>query len=231
MSGTSTHVVVAIDGPAGTGKSSVSRGLAHALGSRYLDTGAMYRVVTLAVLRSGVGLDDAAGIARVADRVEVLVDSLPEGDRAYLGGEDVSREIRSDEVTRAVSGVSAIPEVRTRLVALQRELAAQAGGVVVEGRDIGTVVLPDADVKIFLTASPETRARRRNDQNIASGRGDDYAGVLADVLRRDELDSTRAMSPLRPAENAVIVDTGEMNQQQVVAHLRGLVEQRCGAIR
>lgn len=231
MSGTSAHVVVAIDGPAGTGKSSVSRGLAHALGSRYLDTGAMYRVVTLAVLRSGVGLDDAEAVARVADRVEVLVDSLPDGDRAYLGGEDVSREIRSDEVTRAVSGVSAIPEVRTRLVALQRELAAQAGGVVAEGRDIGTVVLPDADVKIFLTASPETRARRRNDQNIASGRGDDYAGVLADVLRRDELDSTRAMSPLRPAEDAVIVDTGEMNQQQVVAHLWGLVEQRCGAIR
>ena len=227
----SDGVVVAIDGPAGTGKSSVSRGLARVLGSRYLDTGAMYRAVTLAVLRSGVDLDDAAGIARVADAAEISVDSLPEGDRAYLGGEDVSREIRCDAVTRAVSGVSAIPAVRTRLVALQRQLASQARGVVAEGRDIGTVVLPDADVKIFLTASPETRARRRNDQNVAAGLGDDYAGVLADVLRRDELDSTRATSPLRPAADAVIVDTGQMNQEQVVDHLRELVEERCGVVR
>jgi len=224
-------VVVAIDGPAGTGKSTVARGLAKALGERYLDTGAMYRVVTLAVLRSGVALDDAAGIARVAEAVEVSVDSHPDGNRAYLGGEDVSGEIRGDDVTRAVSRVSAIPAVRTRLVALQRQLAAQAGGVVVEGRDIGTVVLPDADVKIFLTASAETRARRRNDQNVAAGLGDDYAGVLADVLRRDDLDSTRAVSPLRPADDAVIVDTGDMTQSQVVDHLRELVEQRCGAIR
>jgi cytidylate kinase len=224
-------VVVAIDGPAGTGKSTVARGLARALGERYLDTGAMYRVVTLAVLRSDVALDDAEGIARVADGVEVTVDSHPDGDRAFLGGEDVSGEIRGDEVTRAVSGVSAIPAVRTRLVALQRQLAGQTDGVVVEGRDIGTVVLPDADVKIFLTASAETRARRRNDQNVAAGLGDDYAAVLADVLRRDELDSTRAVSPLRPADDAVIVDTGEMTQEQVVDHLRELVEQRCGAIR
>ncbi|MEO6794428.1 MAG: (d)CMP kinase [Mycobacterium sp.] len=224
-------IVVALDGPAGTGKSSVARELAEVLRSRYLDTGAMYRVVTLAVLRSGIDLDDAAGIARIADSVEVSVDSQPDGDRAYLGGEDVSREIRGDEVTRAVSGVSAVPAVRIRLVDLQRQLVCQAGGVVVEGRDIGTVVLPDADVKFFLTASAETRARRRNDQNVKAGLPDDYAGVLADVLRRDELDSTRAMSPLRPADDAVIVDTGEMNQTQVVDHLRELVEQRCGAIR
>lgn len=224
-------IVVAIDGPAGTGKSTVARGLARALGERYLDTGAMYRVVTLAALRSGVALDDAEAVARVADDVEIAVDSHPDGDRAYLGGEDVSREIRGDEVTRAVSGVSAIAAVRSRLVALQRQLAGQTDGVVVEGRDIGTVVLPDADLKIFLTASAETRARRRNDQNVAAGLGDDYAAVLADVLRRDELDSTRAVSPLRPADDAVIVDTGEMTQEQVVEHLRELVEQRCGAIR
>ncbi|MGB3334085.1 MAG: (d)CMP kinase [Mycobacterium sp.] len=223
--------VVAIDGPAGTGKSTVARGLATALGSRYLDTGAMYRVVTLAVLRSGVALDDIDGIGAVAQGVEVAVDSLPEGDRAFLGDEDVSREIRGDEVTRAVSAVAAVPAVRTRLVALQRQLAAQGSGVVVEGRDVGTVVLPDADVKIFLTASAETRAQRRNDQNIAAGLRDDYAGVLADVLRRDELDSTRAVSPLRPADDAVIVDTGDMTQAQVIDHLRDLVEQHCGAIR
>lgn len=230
MSAGST-AVVAIDGPAGTGKSTVARGLANTLGSTYLDTGAMYRAVTLAVLRSGIGLDDVEGIGTLAQGVQVSVDSQPDGDRTYLGGEDVSREIRGDEVTRAVSAVSAVPAVRTRMVALQQQLAAQDGGVVVEGRDIGTVVLPDADVKIFLTASAETRARRRNDQNIAAGLRDDYAGVLADVLRRDELDSTRAVSPLRPADDAVIVDTGDMTQAQVIDHLRGLVEQHCGAIR
>lgn len=222
--------VVAIDGPAGTGKSTVARGLASRLGSRYLDTGAMYRVVTLAVLRAGVDLDDADGIAAVADGVELSVESGPDGDRAFLGGEDVSREIRGDEVTGAVSAVAAVAAVRSRLVALQ-QTAAGSGGVVVEGRDIGTVVLPDADVKIFLTASPEVRAQRRNEQNIAAGQRDDYAGVLADVLRRDELDSTRAVSPLRPADDAVIVDTGDMNQEQVIDHLRNLVEQHCGAIR
>ncbi|OBK88068.1 cytidylate kinase [Mycolicibacter heraklionensis] len=228
---TGSAAVVAIDGPAGTGKSTVARGLAAALGSRYLDTGAMYRAVTLAVLRSGVALDDIDGIGAVAQGVEVSVDSLPEGDRVFLGEEEVSREIRGDEVTRAVSAVAAVPAVRSRLVALQQQLAAQGGGVVVEGRDVGTVVLPDADVKIFLTASAETRAQRRNDQNIAAGLRDDYAGVLADVLRRDELDSTRAVSPLRPADDAVIVDTGDMTQEQVVDNLRDLVEQHCGAIR
>lgn len=228
---TGSAAVVAIDGPAGTGKSTVARGLAAALGSRYLDTGAMYRAVTLAVLRSGVALDDIDGIGAVAQGVEVSVDSQPEGDRVFLGEEEVSREIRGDEVTRAVSAVAAVPAVRSRLVALQQQLAAQGGGVVVEGRDVGTVVLPDADVKIFLTASAETRAQRRNDQNIAAGLRDDYAGVLADVLRRDELDSTRAVSPLRPADDAVIVDTGDMTQKQVVDNLRDLVEQHCGAIR
>ncbi|ORV43586.1 cytidylate kinase [Mycolicibacter engbaekii] len=226
-----SRAVVAIDGPAGTGKSTVARGLAEALGSRYVDTGAMYRVVTLAVLRSGVALDDADGVAAVAQRAEVRVESQPDGDHAYLGGEDVSREIRGEQVTRAVSAVAAIPAVRTKLVAAQQQLAAQGGGVVVEGRDVGTVVLPDADVKIFLTASPQIRAQRRNAQNIAAGLPDDYDGVLADVLRRDELDSTRAVSPLRPADDAVIVDTGEMNQTQVVEHLRDLVERHCGAIR
>lgn len=223
--------VVAIDGPAGTGKSSVARDLATLLGSRYLDTGAMYRAVTLAVLRAGVNIDDAAEVAAVARNVEVVLDSEPTGDRVLLGGLDVTREIRGDAVTGAVSAVSAVPEVRTRLVALQREVADEPGGVVIEGRDIGTVVLPAADVKIFLTASAETRARRRCAQNAASGLDDDYAAVLADVLRRDELDSTRAIAPLRPAADAIIVDTGEMTQHQVVEHLRDLVEQRCGAIR
>ncbi len=221
--------IVAIDGPAGTGKSTVSRGLARALDARYLDTGAMYRVVTLAVLRAGVSLDDPATIAAVEAPLNIGYD--PDDVRAYLGAEDVSTEIRGDEVTRAVSAVSAVPAVRTRLVDLQRELASGPGNVVVEGRDIGTVVLPDADVKIFLTASAQTRARRRNDQNIAAGLGDDYDTVLADVERRDHLDSTRAVSPLRAADDALVVDTGEMTEAEVIAHLLDLVQQRSGAVR
>jgi len=146
----------------------------------------------------------------------------------FLGTEDVSTEIRGDAVTGAVSAVSAVPEVRARLVNLQRELAAGDESVVVEGRDIGTVVLPDADVKIFLTASAETRASRRNDQNVAAGLPDDYEAVLADVRRRDHLDSTRAVSPMRPADDALIVDTSDMNQEQVIMRLFDLVQERTG---
>ena len=223
-------VVVAVDGPAGTGKSSVSRGLARELGARYLDTGAMYRIATLSMLRARVDLADPDAIAAASD-VPLSVGYDPNVDCAYLDGQDVSAEIRGDEVTRAVSAVSAVPQVRSRLVALQRELASGPDSVVVEGRDIGTVVLPDADVKIFLTASAETRARRRNNQNVAVGLADDYDTVLADVRRRDHLDSTRAVSPLRPAEDAVIVDTSEMTEAEVVDHLLALVHQRSGAVR
>jgi len=223
-------VVIAIDGPAGTGKSSVSRGLAQALGARYLDTGAMYRIATLAMLRAGVDLDDPQSIAS-ASPVSMSVGFDPEVECVYLDGEDVSAAIRGDEVTRAVSAVAAVPAVRSQMVVLQREMASGAGSVVVEGRDIGTVVLPEADVKIFLTASAETRARRRNDQNVAAGLPDDYETVLTDVRRRDHLDSTRAVSPLRPAEDALIVDTSDMTQSEVIHHLQNLVEQRTGAMR
>jgi cytidylate kinase len=225
------EVVIAIDGPAGTGKSSVSRGLAHTLHARYLDTGAMYRIVTLAVLRAGLDPADQAAVGAAAASVKLSVGFNPDEDRSYLDGEDVSSEIRGDEVTRAVSAVSSVPAVRTRLVELQRSLAEGQGSVVVEGRDIGTVVLPEADVKIFLTASAETRARRRNDQNVAAGLPDDYEGVLADVRRRDHLDSTRAVSPLRAASDAVVVDTSAMTESEVIAHLLQLVRQRSGAVR
>lgn len=224
-------LTIALDGPAGTGKSSVSRGLARALGLRYLNTGAMYRIVTLAVLRAGVDITDAKRVADIAGDVDLAVGYDPDEDRAFLAGEDVSFEIRGDEVTNAVSAVSAVPAVRTRLVQLQRELAAGDAGVVVEGRDIGTVVLPDADVKIYLTASAEVRAQRRHAQNIAGGIADSYEAVLADVKRRDHLDSTRAVSPLRAADDAVIVDTSDMGEEQVIAHLQELVQQRAGANR
>jgi len=224
-------VVVAVDGPAGTGKSSVSRGLAHALRARYLDTGAMYRIVTLAVLRAGIDLTDQDAVVAVASTTKLSVGFDPDEDRSYLDGEDVSSEIRGDQVTQAVSAVSSVPAVRTRLVDLQRTLAGGPGSVVVEGRDIGTVVLPDADVKIYLTASAETRARRRNDQNVAAGFIDDYETVLADVRRRDHLDSTRAVSPLRAASDAVVVDTSEMTESEVIAHLLQLIKQRSEAVR
>jgi len=225
-----SSVTIAIDGPAGTGKSSVSKGIARALGARYLDTGAMYRLMTLHMLRVGVDVSDADAIAAASTDVPLSVGYDPDLDHSYLGGEDVSSQIRGDEVTGAVSAVSAVPAVRRQLVQLQRELAAGQDSVVVEGRDIGTVVLPEADLKFFLTASAETRARRRNNQNIASGLGDDYDAVLTDVQRRDYLDSTRAVSPLRAADDAIIVDTSDMTEDEVVAHLVKVVEERTRAL-
>lgn len=224
-------VVVAIDGPAGTGKSSVSRGLARGLGARFLDTGAMYRMVTLAVLRAGVDPADAGAVGQTASTVELSVGYDPDSSSFSLAGEDVSAEIRGDNVTKAVSAVSAVPSVRTRLVDIQRQMADGPGTIVVEGRDIGTVVFPDAPVKIFLTASAETRAERRNAQNIRAGLADDYEAVLADVRRRDHLDSTRAVSPLRAAPDAIVVDTSDMTEAEVIAHLQELVRQRSGAVR
>ncbi len=238
MSGTSDanhpspgRTVVAVDGPAGTGKSSVSKGLARVLHARYLDTGAMYRIATLAVLRAGVDPTDQDAVQAAAAAANLSVGHDPDADRSYLDGEDVSSEIRGDAVTKAVSAVSSVAAVRARLVDLQRGLAAGPDSVVVEGRDIGTVVLPDADVKVFLTASAETRARRRNDQNVAAGLPDDYDSVLADVRRRDHLDSTRTVSPLRAAADAAVVDTSEMTESEVIDHLVDLVKQRSEAAR
>ena len=220
-----TGVVVAMDGPSGTGKSTIARGLARALGARYLDTGAMYRTATLQALRAGVDLDDPAAIDAATHPLAVSVSTDPDAPRVGLGDEDVSAEIRGGEVTKAVSAVSAVPAVRERLVAEQRRIATELAepGVVVEGRDIGTVVLTDADVKIYLTASAEERARRRTSQETAEGRAGDYETVLADVQRRDHLDSTRAASPLRPADDAVTVDTSDLTIEQTLAALRELV--------
>ncbi len=222
----SSSLVVAMDGPSGTGKSSVSRRLAARLGARYLDTGAMYRVATLRVLRAGVDLADPAAIAAAVADLPLTIGTDPSHELIQLDGADVSDEIRGDAVTKAVSAVSAVPEVREALVALQREIAVSAGRIVVEGRDIGTVVLTDADAKIYLTASAEARAQRRNQQNIAEGRGDDYAAVLADVQRRDTLDSTRKVSPLRPAADAVLVDTSELSMDEVIDELYRVVAQQ-----
>jgi CMP/dCMP kinase len=227
----SRPLIVAMDGPSGTGKSSVSRMLATRIDARYLDTGAMYRVATLQALRAGVDLTDPEAIADAVAVLALTIGTDPSAELIRLGDEDVSDEIRGTQVTRAVSAVSAVPAVRTLLVALQRELTRDAGRIVVEGRDIGTVVFPDADVKIFLTASAEARATRRNEQNIREGRGDDYEGVLEDVERRDRLDSTRVASPLRQADDAVVVDTSELGITEVIDALDRIVTERTGAVK
>ncbi|MDO5031633.1 (d)CMP kinase [Corynebacterium sp.] len=218
-------LILAVDGPSGTGKSTTCRALAKRLDAKYVDTGAMYRVATLAVLRAGVDpADTEAVIAATAD-LPLEVSDDPDSTQVLLGGEDVSRVIREDEVTRNVSAVSAIPEVRRNLVELQRKLAADAHRAVVEGRDIGTVVLVDAPAKAYMTASAEVRAQRRHDQNVAAGIESDFDTVLADVERRDAADSSRATSPLRPAEDAVIVDTSEMTRDEVVEALISIVKE------
>ena len=217
-------LLLAIDGPSGTGKSTVSRAVAEHLGAKYLDTGAMYRVATLWVLRRGIDpADEDAVIAATAD-LPLTISDDPRSAEVILDGEDVSGEIRGPEVTRNVSAVSAIPAVRENLVDLQRRLASEAGRCVVEGRDIGTVVLPDVPAKVFMTAAAEVRARRRYDQDIAAGREADYDTVLADVVRRDELDSSRKTSPLRPADDAVVLDTSDMDIDEVIDHILDVVE-------
>ena len=209
-------MIIAIDGPSGTGKSSVSRAVAEQLGAKYLDTGAMYRIATLHVLRGGIDpADTAAVIERTAD-LPLTISDDPADTRVYLAGEDVSAEIRGPEVTGAVSAVSAIPEVRENLVAQQRRIARTAGDIVMEGRDIGTVVLVDAPTKVYLDARPEVRAERRHEQNLAVGKESDFDTVLADVVRRDKLDSSRAASPLRPADDATIIDTSDLTMDEVI---------------
>ncbi|QDQ20883.1 (d)CMP kinase [Corynebacterium glutamicum] len=217
-------LIVAIDGPSGTGKSTTSRALATRLSAKYLDTGAIYRVATLHVLNQGIDPADSAAVIAATAVLPLSISDDPASTEVLLAGVDVQKDIRGPEVTQNVSAVSAIPEVRENLVALQRALAAKAHRCVVEGRDIGTAVLVDAPIKAFLTASAEVRAQRRFDQDTAAGRDVDFDAVLADVVRRDELDSTRAASPLKPADDAHIVDTSDMTMDQVLDHLIHLVE-------
>ena len=217
-------LIVAVDGPSGTGKSTMCRALAKRLDAKYVDTGAMYRVATLAVLRAGVDPADTAKVIEATANLPLEVSDDPDSTEVLFAGEDVKAEIRGAEVTKHVSAVSAIPEVRVNLVELQRKLAREAGRAIVEGRDIGTVVLPDAPAKVFMTASAEVRAKRRYDQDIAAGREADYDAVLADVQRRDQADSSRATSPLKPADDAVLVDTSEMTPDEVLAALTEVVE-------
>jgi cytidylate kinase len=207
--------VIAIDGPSGSGKSTVARGVASALGLEFLDTGAMYRAVTFAALESKVALDDGPACARVARDRTIAV----EHGRTTLDGRDISAEIRGPDVTMAVSIVAAQPAVREVLVAQQRSWVAHHNGGVVEGRDIGTVVFPDAPVKVFLVASDEVRAERRRRDEAAAARAVAVAEVKAALERRDALDSNRAVSPLRPATDAIEIDTTALDADTVVAEI------------
>jgi cytidylate kinase len=213
--------VVAVDGPSGSGKSTVSRRLADALHARYLDTGAMYRAVTWAVLQAGADPHDADAVVKVlADvRLDVVTDPLAPG--ISVNGTVVDGPVRGPEVTGSVSAVAAVPAVRTALVDRQRRIIGgddRDTGIVVEGRDIGTVVAPDADLKVFLTASDGERARRRSAQDAT-----DAVATAADLARRDRLDSTRAASPLRTAEDAVVLDSTQLGIAEVVARLLDLL--------
>lgn len=218
-------VRVAIDGPAGTGKSTLARMLATRIGAAYLDTGAMYRAATLTCLEAGVDPSDTDAVVNQTRDLDLEIGSDPETTQVLLGGRDVSQAIRTAEVTANVSAVSAIRQVRENLVDLQRKLAAGDRSVVLEGRDIGTVVLPDAECKVYLTASAEVRARRRYDQDVAAGREADYEQTLAAVIERDRKDSSRAESPLRPADDAIQVDTSDLTIDEVLDRLAELVEQ------
>lgn len=223
------QTVVAIDGPSGSGKSSVSRGTAEVFDFRYLDTGAMYRAATWQILALGIDPSDSRAVAKAAERLVIISGTDPVSPTIFVDGTDVGVEIRGDTVTNAVSVVSAVPEIRAALVAMQRnEVSAglAAGkGIVVEGRDIGTVVLPNANVKIFLTADAAVRARRRalQDSEREHGGRDDEA-TAESLRRRDQIDSQRKVSPLRPADDAIEVDATDLDLAQTIDAVVRLVE-------
>ena len=213
------HAIVAIDGPSGSGKSTISRMLAHKLGFTYLDTGAMYRAVGLKAKRAGIDLDDTEALAVMLKDIEIHLAPKSNDDvRVFLDGEDVSAEIRTAEMGMVASKVSANMAVRKKLTKLQQDMG-RKGAIVAEGRDMGTVVFPGADFKFFLDASPEERARRRCEQLKQRGEEADYQEILEQITKRDEDDSSRALAPLKPAKDAIIVDSSKMNPDEVLAFM------------
>ena len=217
---------IAIDGPAGAGKSTIARKVAAELSIIYVDTGAMYRAIGAYAIRKGVDTKDAESVAALLPEISLeLSYSEEQGQRIFLNGEDVSTEIRLPEMGMAASNVSAIPDVRAFLLEQQRSMAKRQS-VIMDGRDIGTVVLPDAEVKIFLTASPEERARRRWKEFSEKGLLDTYEEILADVIRRDEQDMNRPIAPLKQADDAVLLDSTELNFAQTVEKVKEIIKER-----
>ncbi len=225
----STQKSIAIDGPSGAGKSTLAKALAKELGYLYVDTGAIYRTVGLQACRTGTNPEEEGAVAALLPGLEIGMQYGPDGlQHMYLNGEDVTDAIRQHEISRYASCVSALPAVRAFLLERQRAMARE-NDVVMDGRDIGTVVLPQAGVKIFLTAAPEARARRRWQELNQRGEEADYDGILQDVLERDQRDTTRAASPLRQAEDAVLADTTELDLEQSLALLMHIVKERLQA--
>ncbi len=216
---------IAVDGPGGAGKSTISRRIASRLGYLYIDTGAMYRAVGLAAWKAGLALEDAQGIAALAEGITVSLEPHEGGTQVLLCGKDVAGEIRTEIISQYASAVSAVPEVRALLLESQRELA-RTHNVIMDGRDIGTVVLPDAQIKIFLTATPEERARRRYEELIARGEPADYDAVLSDINLRDQRDSTRAIAPLRRHPDAILVDTTGATYEESLDRLETIIKER-----
>ena len=220
-------MIVAIDGPSGAGKSTIAKIVAKTVGFSCLDTGAMFRSIAVLALEKGISLDDDAALGDLATKNEIAFtfdDNEERTQHVFIAGKEVTSAIRTAEVDKAVSPVSAAPSVRAALLEQQRRIG-NAGNYVVEGRDIGTTVFPQAEVKIFLTASAEERARRRVSQNEARGIGSvDYEEVLADIIRRDQADSARAVSPLRQAEDAYLLDSSDLTIDQVVEKIKSLVK-------
>ncbi len=221
-------ISVAIDGPSGAGKSTISRKAAELYGFIYVDTGAIYRTIGLASKLYGIDADNSAAVVEMLPKLSIKMMYNDAGEqRMYLDGNDVSRDIRLPEVSMLASKVSAIPEVRAFLVEMQRSMAREHD-VIMDGRDIGTVILPDADLKIFLTADAEDRARRRYDELTAKGIECSFDEVLADMIKRDEQDTARAAAPLKPADDAVLLDTSGNTLGQSIEAVCGLISEKTG---
>ncbi|HTK38077.1 MAG TPA: (d)CMP kinase, partial [Pyrinomonadaceae bacterium] len=218
-------MIIAIDGPSGAGKSTLGKMLAKKLGLLYLDTGAMYRAVALSVLRAGVSFDDRARVVEIAENAKIELLGEPDSLKVLLDGEDVSSEIRTLEAAQAASVVSTISDVRKIMVSHQREIGESAAkGCVLEGRDIGSVVFPNADIKFFLTAKPEARARRRFEEDKLKGRLSTYEQTLAEINERDQRDVSREDSPLTISDDAVVIDTSELDLTEVFESMLGSIE-------
>jgi cytidylate kinase len=219
-------MIIAIDGPSGAGKSTLGRLIARELKLLYIDTGAMYRAAALAVIESGVSTTDKEAVAEIVTRADINLEGDPDSLQVMLDGRDVSRLIRTEGVSHSASLISTIPEVRRSLVNRQRELGRRSGGVVLDGRDIGTIVFPQADLKFFLTAAPEQRAQRRYDEDRVKERDASYEETLAEINTRDRRDSTRDDSPLAIAEDAIVIDSTECSIDEVFEQMMTAVRER-----